>query len=224
MSSYRDKQTANTMDSHTEQNNEFNELNNNENDDEESELSSNSDDYSDDGSDSNSDAMSEVSSDEVIAHGRFNLVTVCVYNSKVHGSPECDGHYLVYSALMQTNYYTRRVLHNIKEMNAFYSNRVRNHRFIRNYKVITNSQTVCSPQIAECIYLPGGEHVAIIKTMYIRLIQRAWKKVYAMRVSAAMKKLHPTNILHRLARGTWPECCTNLPTIRGILSYMCINN
>jgi len=171
-------------------------------------------------SDSNSDTISDVTSDDVIAHGRFNLVTVCVYNSKVHGSPECDGHYLVYSALMQTNYYTRMVLHNIKEMNAFYSNRARNHRFIRNYKVITNSPIVCSPQIAECVYLPGGEQVAIIKTMYIRLIQRAWKKVYAMRVRVLMNKLHPTNILHRLAHGTWPECCTNLPTIRGLLSYM----
>ena len=208
------------MDSSTEQNHGTNENENENNDDEESELSSNSEEDSYDSSDSNSDAMSEVSSDEVIAHGRFNLVTVCVYNSKVHGSPECDGHYLVYSALMQTNYYTRRVLHNIKEMNAFYSNRVRNHRFIRNYKVITNSQYVCSPQIAECIYLPGGEHVAIIKTMYIRIIQRAWKKAYAMRASALMKKFRPTNILHRFAHGTWPECCTNLPTIRGILAYM----
>jgi len=205
------------MDVFTDQNNGTNENEEFENEDNET---SDYDSSGDEMSDSNSETLSDVTSDEVIAHGRFNLVTVCVYNSKVHGSAECDGHYLVYSALMQTNYYTRRVIHNITEMNAFYSNRARSHRFIRNYKVITNSPFVCAPQIAECVYLPSGEHVAIIKTMYIRIIQRAWKKVYAMRVRASMSKLHPTNILHRLARGTWPESCTNLPTIRGILSYM----
>ena len=169
-------------------------------------------------SETSNDRISVDSSIEQIGNSRFNLVVVCIYNSKVHGCRLCDGHYLVYSTLTPTNYYRRGVLRDFKEMNAYYSQI--KHRFIRNFNTIMNSPSMCSPQIAECIYLPGGEYVAIIKTMYIRIIQRAWKKAYALRVRASMNKLNPTNILYRLAHGVWPECCTNMPTIRGILAYM----
>lgn len=175
--------------------------------------------YSNDSSSvSTSDISSEDNSTEQIGNSRFNLVSVCIYNSKVHGCRLCDGHYLVYSTLTPTNYYRRGVLRDFKEMNAYYSQI--KHRFIRNFNTIMNSPIMCSPQIAECIYLPGGEYMAIIKTVYIRIIQRAWKKAYALRVRASMNKLHPTNILYRFAHGIWPECCTNMPTIRGILGDM----
>jgi hypothetical protein len=37
------------------------------------------------------------------------------------------------------------------------------------------------PQIAQCIYLPNSECVAILKTFWIRIVQRTWKKVFKQR-------------------------------------------
>lgn len=50
------------------------------------------------------------------------------------------------------------------------------HPHIRNYNHI--NKNILNIQIAEKIILKGGECVAILKTFWIRIIQRTWKKVF----------------------------------------------
>lgn len=50
------------------------------------------------------------------------------------------------------------------------------HPYIRNYNHI--NRNILNIQIAEKVILKGGECVAIIKTFWIRIIQRTWKKVF----------------------------------------------
>jgi hypothetical protein len=59
------------------------------------------------------------------------------------------------------------------------------HSVIRNYKNIIKSFNYIQPHIVECVYLsdPGGECVAILKTFWLKIIQRTWKRVYKQRMS-----------------------------------------
>lgn len=52
------------------------------------------------------------------------------------------------------------------------------HPTIRNYKKIVNSPKYISLQIGEYITLPTLETVAILKTFWLRILQRKWKKYY----------------------------------------------
>jgi len=50
------------------------------------------------------------------------------------------------------------------------------HPCIRNYNHI--NKNILNIQIAENIILKGGESVAILKTFWIKIIQRTWKKIF----------------------------------------------
>jgi hypothetical protein len=58
------------------------------------------------------------------------------------------------------------------------------HSSIRNYHNIIKSFYYIQPHIVECVYLPspGSECVAILKTFWLKIIQRTWKRVYKERM------------------------------------------
>jgi len=45
----------------------------------------------------------------------------------------------------------------------------------------SNCSIPVSLQLVDYFYLPGNEMVGIIKTFWLKLIQRKWKKIYAAR-------------------------------------------
>ena len=45
---------------------------------------------------------------------------------------------------------------------------------------------------------------AIVKTHYLRIIQRKWKRLYKEKIQ---RMSHPNNIEHRMITGKWPICC-----------------
>jgi len=69
------------------------------------------------------------------------------------------------------------------------------------------------PEIAECFYLSGQEKVAILKTFWLRLIQRTWKKIFVQRKEVWEKRKQVCNILYWQMRGTWPNNCRSLPDL-----------
>lgn len=91
------------------------------------------------------------------------------------------------------------------------------HSHIRNYKHIISNQKYIKPEIAQCILLPSNELVAILKTFWIRIIQRAWKRVYKQKKEVIAKRCNPQTILHFQRTGYWPSNCNYMPTIRGLL-------
>lgn len=52
------------------------------------------------------------------------------------------------------------------------------HSVIRNYAKIVTNYNYIKPEIAQCIQLETGEIIAILKTFWIKIIQRTWKKVF----------------------------------------------
>ncbi|NCA21784.1 MAG: hypothetical protein EBS86_11695, partial [Crocinitomicaceae bacterium] len=103
-----------------------------------------------------------------------------------------------------------------RRLESFYTN----HLFIRNYKQIIVSEKYFQPEIAECIYLEGDECVAILKTFWIRIIQRRWKKVVEERKRVLGERMKLSNIQHREMKGHWRDTCYHLPGLRGMLSSL----
>ena len=91
------------------------------------------------------------------------------------------------------------------------------HALIRNYQNIVSNEKYISPQLAQCIYLSGGECVAIIKTMWLKLIQRKWKSVFQNRRQIQELRCRLDNLVYREIHGTWPDGLNHLPTINGML-------
>ena len=125
-----------------------------------------------------------------------HLIMCEIYNSFIHGqhflkeyeTEDVDGHYLVYCKFDFQK--EKNIWKNIRKTEIWLSNVYKNiieqqqmkinHDFIRNYKNII--QRGCRPEIAKIIYLQGGECIAILKTFWIRLIQRTWKNVFKKRI------------------------------------------
>jgi hypothetical protein len=88
------------------------------------------------------------------------------------------------------------------------------HPFIRNYRRIVLRPEYIQPEIAECIILSSGESVAILKTFWIRIIQRAWRRVLLERKVVLEKRSTPGELYYRQTRGKW-SCA--MPGLYGML-------
>jgi hypothetical protein len=212
---------ANNSSEYLPQNNYDDEPVNNESDSDDS-----SSDVSDDTYDSN-DSSDYGDGDIVFNPDARYLITYEFYNSKIHGDRSCDGMLLVNETFKNTNYFRTSYIQLFYEHNKELATRLRQsggsrlmHPFIRNYINILDNSATAQVQIAQCIQLDSGEQTAILKTFYLRIIQRAWKKRFALRVQMERQKRIPENILYRVRHGTWPQCCLNMPTIRGLLSNL----
>jgi hypothetical protein len=94
------------------------------------------------------------------------------------------------------------------------------HKTIRNYHNIISKPNYIKPEIAECFELPTGEHIAIIKTIWIKIIQRKWKKVYAARNHIIKCRSCPSALSTRQLTGKWPSHCISMPGLKGMLSIL----
>lgn len=118
-------------------------------------------------------------------------------------------------------------LYQIQKLNAkfyteefFIPNRRKPHKLIRNYHNIIRRPDYIKPEIAECIILPTGENIAIIKTMWIKFIQRKWKGVFAARQRIIHSRCCPSSLSTRQLTGKWPKHCFYLPGLKGMLSNL----
>lgn len=70
--------------------------------------------------------------------------------------------------------------------------RVRPHPVIRNYKKIARLQL----EIADVVVLDGGESVCILKTFWIRIFQRKWKKYCAVKKQRLQFARNPWSFIY----------------------------
>ena len=76
------------------------------------------------------------------------------------------------------------------------------HPIIRNYTNIVSKEDYFKPEIAQWIILPTHETIAILKTFWIRIIQRKWKKVFKLRQDNIRKYSKLTNLYSREIKPT----------------------
>ena len=72
------------------------------------------------------------------------------------------------------NIFQDAVLHN-----EYYMTTNTHHSFIRNYRKIIKRSNYIKPEIMQVIILEMGEHICILKTFWLRIFQRTWRRKYA---------------------------------------------
>lgn len=110
------------------------------------------------------------------------------------------------------------VLEFLKEQYTNYNHDdAENHPTIRNYHNIISSPNYIKPEIGEYIILPTQEAIAILKTVWLRIIQRKWKKVFAERQNIIKQRCYLPYLREREIYGKWPNLCNYLPGLKGML-------
>ena len=150
----------------------------------------------------------------------FNFVIIELYNNYRYGYNKSELYFLYYTPFMVVdtfnnisgkfsfdkyiNWYKKEITSSL----VFCKNKTTN---IRNYKIVYEFFK-CSQQIVEKIRLPSGETICILKTFWLRIIQRKWKKIYLKR-----KQLFH-NVYLRQIHGKLTFKNVSLPSLRGMLS------
>ena len=63
-----------------------------------------------------------------------------------------------------------------------------------------------------------GTYIAIIKTFWLKIVQRHMKKLYREQYMLARRRGNLKSLLYREIHGRYPEGLNNFPTLYGILS------
>ena len=95
-----------------------------------------------------------------------------------------------------------------------------NHPTIRNYHNIISRQNYIKPEIGTYIILPTQEAIAILKTFWLRIIQRKWKKVFQERKNMIRNRLGLYSLYMRQITGNWPKEFEKLPCLTGMLKEL----
>ena len=177
------------------------------------------DDFEDEDEDTDLEETNEYEPEE-ISCTRFNITVCELYNSAVHGPPLFNSLHAHYLVLHRFKQYDGHAINNI--IYHYYTSGLSSrlhykHPIIRNYIHIHNKMV---PEITECIYLPTGECICIKKTLWIRIIQRTWKKIYKLRQETNARRLLPRNLFYRGITGSWSTECKHSHSIRGMLSAL----
>lgn len=106
---------------------------------------------------------------------------------------------------------------NTANFNSLY---LENHPTIRNYRDIISRPNYIKPEIGEYIILPTQEAIAILKTVWLRIIQRKWKKVFAERRHIITQRCYIPNLRYKEINGEWPQTCSALPDLKGMLKEL----
>lgn len=94
------------------------------------------------------------------------------------------------------------------------------HPTIRNYKKIIAKPDYIKPEIGVYILLPTQESIAILKTVWLRIIQRKWKKICKEKQFILQNRLNPNSLYIRETTGKWPSEYRSLPGLRGMLNEL----
>jgi len=152
---------------------------------------------------------------------KYNIAISELYNRRIHGTDDSDVvyHYLVNSRfkILDMNYIndlTNYMNYGYLELDN------KNHDIFRNYKQIITKENCIKPEITECIYLNTGHCIGILKTYWLRLIQRKWKNIIKERKNIIKKRCNLDSLKHRELTGKWPKDCLNYPELKGMLSQL----
>lgn len=130
---------------------------------------------------------------------KYNITLCQNYNENYHGNG--------YPELNNTNL----ILHRIKIFDIDVINYI--------FDYIINEPNV-KLEIAECVYLPSGHCIGIIKTFWLKLIQRSWKNVLKERKRVIKERMKISSLKYREIYGSWPCNCISYPRLKGLLSSL----
>ena len=182
------------------------------------------------------------------SNNKWYLMICELHNPVIHGKtntsdPHIETHYIVYNKFDPSTKFSLDYIEEddydhddydqdfttiydeinfLKDIYANPSNYINsystNHPTIRNYHAIVSSPNYIKPEIGEYIILPTQEAVAILKTFWLRIIQKKWKNVFKERKYIMKMRCNFSNLKIREICKTFPKSCLHLPGLKGMLS------
>ena len=73
-------------------------------------------------------------------------------------------------------------------------------------------------EIMKLYILNDGTYSVVLKTHWIRLIQRHWRKALLMRKQIMKKQMHLSSLYHREIYGRFPNGMNRIPMLSGLMS------
>jgi hypothetical protein len=155
-------------------------------------------------------------------NSKYNIILCELYNPYLHGEANTNViyHYLVIEKFKKLDIDYLNLYSNFYYIYYYNNLNNRKHNIYRNYSNIISNTYYIKPEIAECIYLSTGECIAILKTFWIKLIQRTWKNIYSKKKNIIDLRKNPNNIKYKEIYGNWSNICKTLPSIKGMLNYL----
>lgn len=62
-----------------------------------------------------------------------------------------------------------------------------------------------------------GTYSVIIKTFWLKIIQRKWKKIYKQRIEVIRQRMRLHSLKYKEINGNWPSTISYLPTLYGLM-------
>lgn len=142
-------------------------------------------------------------------NSKYKLAICIPFDPALHGmnnnsSKNICSHYLVYEIIEPIDFinniqYMETVITDIQH---FYDAIILDsHPVIRNYEKIMNSETYFVFNIIQDDMLDGEECVGYIKTFWLKLIQRKWKRIFKERKEKIRKLSNPRLLMKRETSG-----------------------
>jgi hypothetical protein len=151
--------------------------------------------------------------EEVEEEPTYQLALCDLYHPLLHGflliNKDIYNHFLIYTTYEPNEFYDDS--YNLEE-DSFKRYRLRQNRLmqlktthpsLRNYTLTYTRLEIVQYHIVS--YDGSRYHVAILKTFWLRIVQRCWKKVYKARQDILKKRKTIHALRERERTGLWPK-------------------
>ena len=140
----------------------------------------------------------------------YKLAICTIFDSNIYGkdeesSPDIDKHFLVLYTFNAEEFYNDDYKDMIELTNRSYTTVNSTHSIIRNYSEIIKKPHYIKLDIIKCDELVGLEQVGYIKTFWLKIVQRRWKKIYKQRQEIMRGRLSIMALQVRDKTGQWPK-------------------
>ncbi len=158
----------------------------------------------------------------------FTIALCELYNEKRHGKTSCSVkyHYLVNIRFKQfKQIHMNDINEYVNFLNILYIHDVNiHHDIFRNYRNMILNSNYIKPEIVKILKLKdcdGNDYsIAIIKTFWLKIVQRTWKNIIKKRKEIILKRKHLVSLFWREINGKWPNNCLQYPSLKGMLSNL----
>lgn len=143
-------------------------------------------------------------------HSKYKLAICVLFHPKIHGITStsdkniCE-HYLIHYLIKPLDFlesYQQIVTEAIRDTYHYFNeNLIIPHPIIRNYKNIIYNKNFFKIEIIQEDILNGLEYVGYLKTFWLRILQRKWKKIFKQRQEILRMMSNPKRLMKREITG-----------------------
>ena len=157
-------------------------------------------------------------------HDTYQLALCEIHHSLLHGAgpvkndKSINNHFLIYTTFSPDEFYNN----NYKSEEKYFQ-RYRQAQYQRMYLQYTHpglrnyTQKYNRLEIVKYHILTVGDsryHIAYLKTFWLRIVQRCWKKVYKTRQEILKGRSSIKALVERMTTGSWPKHLQTWPQFK----------